>query len=155
MARNCAGGAFVTFLSGDSYVPGALCLWAQMHRLKSRCALLLVYDDRDGFGLSAGSLQRIRATFGPGRVLKLSSLFARMGGARTAVYGHRNFTAIRRKPMRFSFEGRRLLPRSSGMGLHADVTSWLKLWLWAIPPSRYSQLVRFAALLAGARSRFC
>ena len=39
--------AFATFLSGSSYVPGALCLEKMLLRTNgAKCPLLLMYDDR-------------------------------------------------------------------------------------------------------------
>jgi hypothetical protein len=45
-AAGCASNAtFVSLLSNESWVPGALCLLKAMAAVRSRCPLLLVVDD--------------------------------------------------------------------------------------------------------------
>ena len=44
-SSRCGGGAFVTFITGDGYARGALCLAKQLQVLASSCGLIVVHDD--------------------------------------------------------------------------------------------------------------
>lgn len=72
-------GAFATQLSGEKYVPLALCLQRQLQRHRSRCPLLVIFDDvTPGRNLSATSLRRLGSALGgDSRLVPLSSLVAR------------------------------------------------------------------------------
>ena len=71
-------GAFATQLSGENYVPLALCLHRQLLQHKSRCPLLVVVDDvTAGRNLSQASFSSLRIAVGASQVVPLSSLVAR------------------------------------------------------------------------------
>ena len=75
----CAGPdvAFMTLLSGERYVPGALCLAHALRMVGSACPIRLVIDDRPAAPLSAGSLRRLKAAYTQPH-LRTSELMARI-----------------------------------------------------------------------------
>ena len=106
--------AFATFLSGSSYVPGALCLQKTLLRTSgAKCPLLLMYDDRPQGALRASERTDLEGRLqGANRLVPLSGLFARLNGTSQAFYGHPS-------PVRsWTFN------------------TWLKLWIWALPARR-------------------
>ena len=106
--------AFATFLSGSSYVPGALCLQKTLLRTNgAKCPLLLMYDDRPQGALRASERTDLEGRLqGANRLVPLSGLFARLNGTSQAFYGHHS-------PVRsWAFN------------------TWLKLWIWALPARR-------------------
>ena len=80
-ASNAAGcganAAFVTFVSGDRYVPGAVCLRRSIAGAGNRCPMDVVYDDRlPERNLSADSFALLANTFGTERVFSLARIMA-------------------------------------------------------------------------------
>ena len=133
MSPPCRG-AFATFLSGRSYVPGVLCLLRSRTRIGSSCPWVVVYDDRDGRSPLHSQLAMLTSSMVAGdELLPLSELLATVSNQvlRTA-----------------SFTGSLICPRGhdgtiQGRRLYGSeyTLPWLKLWLWALRPDRYEHLL--------------
>ena len=143
--------AFVSFISGDAYMPAALCLKQQLVRLRSRWPLLLVHDDRPGWALSASSTARLRVAYGQEVLVPLTRLMGRLNWTDRAVYGVPNEPRFRsERRARDRWPRRRLLPSLEQMqgksGAAAAckqcawLTPWLKLWVWGLNET-YEQLL--------------
>lgn len=107
--------AFATFLSGSSYVPGALCLEKMLLRTNgAKCPLLLMYDDRPQAALRTSERTKLEGRLhGGNRLVPLSGLFARLNGTSQAFYGY-----------------------SSSLSNSWAFNTWLKLWFWSLPARR-------------------
>ena len=69
--------AFATFVSGDKYVPGAVCLRRSMLAAGNRCPMDLIYDDRVAQrNLSAVAWQTLARAYGPSHLFSLSQIMA-------------------------------------------------------------------------------
>ena len=114
----CAGAdvAFVTLLSGERYVPGALCLAHALRMVGSSCPIRLVIDDRTAAPLSARSLRQLAAAYSPEPHLLTSELMARI-----EAYSKGHPPA-----------GRRLRSRNFAHPEGWKETTYLKLMVWAI-----------------------
>jgi hypothetical protein len=80
---SCASNStFVSLLSNESWVPGALCLLKAMAAVRSRCPLLLVVDDVTNRGtqraIPESALATLRSAFGTGSVMPLSRMTERI-----------------------------------------------------------------------------
>ena len=80
---SCASNStFVSLLSNESWVPGALCLLKAMAAVRSRCPLLLVVDDVTTRGsqrtIPESALATLRSAFGSGSVMPLSRMSERI-----------------------------------------------------------------------------
>lgn len=164
MAHCNEKGSFVTMVSGDAYAIAALCLRSQLSLLKSSCLLTLVYDDGIFLPpLSAALLAKLEAAFGRRHMLPLSWL--RSAAADTAARVA-NATCLHPRRERYpslcrdagllgrmsdvssaaaprvettyeppNVHGRRLY----ATGMHALTRA--KLWLWALPTTRFPRAV--------------
>ena len=119
-SSGCASNAaYATFVSGEGYLPGSICLRRSLLKAGNRCPVDLVYDDRSPLlNLSAQSWDILSDVYGAERLIPLSRLMAL----------HPQSAA----DMRYSLvQGRRLYHR--GVEHYATHS---KLWLWALPRSR-------------------
>ena len=134
-ASNAAGcganAAFVTFVSGDRYVPGAVCLRRSIAGAGNRCPMDVVYDDRlPERNLSADSFALLANTFGTERVFSLARIMADHPTSIADMHYSAPSARVGRRG-RGLFETRRLFERGpEHMATHA------KLWLWGLPRSR-------------------
>ena len=110
-------GAFVTLVSGAEYVGPALCLFAQLRRVRSRFPLIIVRDDRPGRALPQKSTRQLERAVGRRAVMPLSSLVG--AAARSNVTSPRPLDDDWPPPL-------------------------LKLWLWAMPVT--ARIRRYAFL---------
>ena len=156
--------AFVTQLSGEPFVPLALCLARQLRAQGSVCPLLLVYDDvTEGRNLSRASLDLLkRDTVGStrgDRLVPLSSLIARAYAdpavAWPLVPAEGPATSVPRSPSLSSDSGyqhQQLPPQPQPQHQHQHqrlassqrknrfLGAANKYWLWAL--TDYERLVR-------------
>ena len=80
---SCASNStFVSLLSNESWVPGALCLLKALAAVRSRCPLLLVVDDVTSRGsqraIPESALATLRSSFGSASVMPLSRMTERI-----------------------------------------------------------------------------
>lgn len=125
---SCGGSAFVTMLSGDKYVSGALCLQKQLQRVGSACPLVLVLDDRPGFALSEATQEQLQQSFGGDAMLPLSYLTKRVA----AALENRSDTT----PAFRDWVG----AGGSSAYLSTSTMLMLKLYLWALPRERFERV---------------
>ena len=116
--------AFATFVSGDKYVPGAICLLRSLRATGSQCTVDLVYDDRTpSLNLSAHALGTLKRVYGAEHIFSLAHIMANHPlSAKDMDYS---------TPRRNRHAGRALFERGvEHMATHS------KLWLWGMPRSR-------------------
>ncbi len=121
-----ANAAFVTFVSGDKYVPGALCLRRSLSAAGNHCPMDIVYDDRTHErNLSAHSFALLANAYGADRVFSLGRIMANHPTSVVDMQYSAPAARLRRG------QGRGLFERGpEHMATHA------KLWLWGLPRSR-------------------
>ncbi len=140
----CAGGAFVSLISGPRYINAALCLARSLDRVASVCPYMLVHDDRPSMALPADQLQRVTLVLGPSNVIPVTALFSRLPNVehriRLNFTLYESFTATSTRSIPSPTKtppaasaGRRLYSGSSGAELFV---THLKLWLFALPFAR-------------------
>lgn len=134
-------GAYTTFLSGATYVPGVQCLLTSAARAGAVCPFVVLYDDRERVALPTAALAALKAAMRPTDVLvPLTSLYKTLGVDKLRKHA---YTGVEICPDPTSTrEGRRLYEKSE------YTTPWLKLWLWALPASRYEHLLYLDADIA-------
>ena len=138
MTSSCAPDpdAFVTFLSGGAYIPGALCLQHALQRFHPCRRLVVVLDDRPLKRLPDATDIKLRSSLlPPNQLVLLTTLFRRLNGARSALYDlvHPVPTGAN-----WSLESELSDPRavngsSTPSATHRYLLSWMKVWLWALP----------------------
>ena len=116
-------GSFVTLITTDSYMEAAVCLRKQLRLVKSICDIVLVYDDA---ALSAASVATLQSAFDA--MVPLTSLVNRSHAQ--IARARQESLSVRGK----AFAGR-LTGEGRGGGLAAQ--SMLKVWLYALPASRF------------------
>jgi hypothetical protein len=127
--------SYATFVSGDRYVPGAMCLRESL-RAVSNCPMDVIYDDRTArLMLSPWALNALNQslTSGVDRLFPLSALMAaHPASAREMNYSVPKRAGTKKQLAHFAATGgRRLFERGMGTFLtHA------KLWYWALPRAR-------------------
>ena len=135
--------AFVTVLSNESYLPGALCLARSMELAASRCPFLLVVDDLEGASFSSSAIARLHSAFGAGSLVKLSHLYDRVlqfSNQTAAAFSTSTIAVSDASTKRGASRGRRLssasalsrLPRAAAWGSKTHQ----KLLVWALPGLR-------------------
>lgn len=125
-----ANSAFATFVSGDKYVPGAVCLRRSLHAAGSHCPMDLIYDDRSPeHNLSAPALSLLATAYGEDRLFSLARLMSDHPTSMADMeYAMPPSKRLRRAPAK---GGRRLFERGrEHMATHA------KLWFWSLPRAR-------------------
>ena len=151
--------AFVTQLSGEPFVPLAVCLARQLRVHRSACPLIVVYDDvTAGRNLSRASLDKlsreaVRSSLD--RLVPLSSLIARAYADPSVAWPHITEAPSVKMPVsrRDTSPGgitsgsarsvadqhhQRLLPSSQRKNRFVGAAN--KYWLWAL--TEYEKLVR-------------
>ena len=124
VATVCSGGSFAALLSGEAFVPGALCLWRQFQRVHSVCPLVLVHDDRPGFALTQRTRQKLEQSFGPANLLPLTEIIRRV---------HDGFASSNSSMTEYV--------RAVNHHEQPKQRSMLKLFLWALPSERFARVV--------------
>mmetsp|Transcript_8603 Transcript_8603/g.22479 ORF Transcript_8603/g.22479 Transcript_8603/m.22479 type:complete len:327 (+) Transcript_8603:66-1046(+) len=128
LARSSSGcaqdAAYATFVSGDKYVPGAMCLRRSLSASGNRCPMDIIFDDRTPErNLSSKSWQLLVNAYGSERLFPLSKIMA----AHPSSVADMQYSA----PTPRHRAGRGLFERGvEHMATHA------KLWLWGLPRSR-------------------
>ena len=125
--------AFATFVSGDKYVPGAVCLRRSMLAAGNRCPMDLIYDDRVAQrNLSAVAWQTLAHAYGPSHLFSLSQIMAQHPqSALEMEYSAPQIRARHGGRQHNSLIGRGLFERGvEHMATHS------KLWLFGMPRKR-------------------
>ena len=157
---------YVTVLSNESYVPGALCLRHSLRLAGSRCNIVLVLDDlerndtQSGFQrrttFSSEVTTRLLAAYGADSVLHLTDLYGRMLNYSQHHSLNRSIVTGARENRRFkssSGTGRRLrsasylsrLPRAHSWGSKTHQ----KLLVWALPGYHRAAFLDLDLLVTG------
>ena len=126
----CAGAVYATLLAGtDGYAKAALCLGRQLRVVGARCPLLVVFDDLSSEnGLNASTYRSLALEMGgTDWLIPLSWLLKRSQGSTTLPSG------LQLK--RGAAEG-----SSSGSFQHWTLHTHKKLYLWALPPTRFPKV---------------
>ena len=122
-------------LSSEAYVHAALCLKEQLRLVRSVCPLLLVVEDS---ALSIDARQLLAAAYGD-HLLPLRSLTSR---ARPIIDRVRQRVSLGgRKPWLAGKLTRPVDDAGTAVSHDWGVQSLQKVWLWALPPERFSRLV--------------
>uniref|UniRef100_A0A6S9YND5 Hexosyltransferase n=1 Tax=Chrysotila carterae TaxID=13221 RepID=A0A6S9YND5_CHRCT len=132
----CRGGAYATYVSGERYIPGVLCLQRRLRRVQSACPLLVLFDDRPGHSLTPKSLDALRdGVNNAGSLISLTQLLARLNVTSPSnVWDHVSLQHPSNASMKHGTIGRRLFDASEWDSMY------IKLWFWALP-ERYKRIV--------------
>ena len=124
-----SGGSFVSFLSGDIFVPAAICLLRQLRRVNSACPVSLVVDAAN---VSPNNTRRVVREFGQGSVLRLDTLQT-SPAALAAV--------ARASKVPLGGRGKKVAGRLTNISLSSsskwEIKALHKLWLFALPDSLF------------------
>ena len=135
-AAPCGGGSFVALLSGEAFLPGALCLWRQLRRVHSVCPLVLVHDDRPGFVLPQRTRQKLERSFGPANLLPLTEIISRVHDGFMSSNSSMTYRSSNSSMTDYVHAIKHQEPTSV-----ARQRSMLKLFLWALPRERFARVV--------------
>ena len=137
-AASPCSGAIVTSVSGDTFVPYALCLVSMLRRVNTTCPIAIVYDDvNPSRRLPDASLRALQTARAVSELIPLSALIQR--ALRHPAIAWTGALPAATQTTRTSIEvptsaGRRLLSKD-GFGVASN-----KLWLWALDPRRYPRV---------------
>ena len=121
---------YATLINSDSYVGAALCLRAQLRRVRSACPLLLLFDDRLG-RMSAEAVETLRNAFGTEQMTSIATL-----ASASSAWTHEQYP-------------RHTSRMQSGRRLYAEVSqTHAKVFVWALPFERVVYLDLDVLLLA-------
>ena len=113
--------AYATFISGDKYLPGAVCLRRSLLAAGNRCPMDIVYDDRSPqLNLSAKAREILLEVYGAQHLFSLTQIMARHPSSLADMA----YSAPRSRAARAQV-GRQLFERGiEHMATHS------KLWFW-------------------------
>ena len=138
---SCPNAAWVTLISGEQFVPLALCLHERLVRLGSVCPLLIVYDDmRKHRALSRSTLARLATNSSVAAALvPLSSLIRRAMSDPSMVWrGGASLGTSAQETASASAGEKSYAHQRVGRDIRIGSSRY---WMWAFDPARYERLV--------------
>ena len=137
----CDSKAFVTLLSSSRFLPGALCLPRQMARVQSVCPLYLVLDDGTWASMSRTERSGLLEAYGGRKhIFMLSTLLSEAGYPPSSLASAAAIPVV--TPL-FGSDKRSsppVPPSTSWSELVRIAAQTLKLWLYALPASRFRRV---------------